>query len=530
MTNCRLNINLREITSLPKMIKDYIDGNLKDFHGLVFNKENALYQANRKAQNYPKKHRQILVEILVKQMKEVTISTEQMKNIELLKLDNTFTITTGHQLNLFTGPVFFIYKILQTIKTAKFLNENKEGKNFVPVFWMASEDHDFEEINHFNTQNNFHQIHEKAGNAVGRIKLSDNFFLENLEKEFKDFSYGTELIRWAKEAYTTGISLTLATRILVNRIFSNYGLLILNADDKKLKKIAISKFKNELLNQNLQKKSNNSVKELVERYRKVQVNPREINLFYLNNNQRSRIEKVNYKYKIVGSNTIFSKEEILEELNSFPERFSPNALMRPLYQETILPNIVYIGGNAEIMYWLELKEFFQSENVEFPIIIPRNSITFISEKIVNKINKLNLCIKDFFDDYHSIVHKKFLEKSPILPILNKKKEELKTLFTEIKIHAQKTDKTFLNLVNAEETRQLKSFNRMEKRLVRAEKIFHGDLYQRYYRLYETVNPDGIWQERKINFSDFYAQDGINWLNICYECIDVTTPKLSVIVL
>jgi len=530
MTNCHFNINFGEITSLPKMIKDYIDGNLKDFHGLVFSKNNALHQASRKAQSYPTKHREILVDTLIKQMKEVSISKKQMRNIELLKLDNTFTITTGHQLNLFTGPVFFIYKILQTIKTVEFLNETKEGKNFVPIFWMASEDHDFQEINHFSTQNNFYQIHEKTGNAVGRIKLSDNNFLEDFEKEFKDFSFGTELIRWAKEAYTTGISLTLATRILVNRIFSDYGLLILNADDKNLKKLIIHKFKNELLNNNLKKKSNNFVEELIKKYGKVQVNPREINLFYLNNNKRKRIEKVNFEYKIVDSDIVFNEQEILSELNLYPEKFSPNALMRPLYQETILPNIAYIGGNAEIMYWLELKEFFQSESVEFPILIPRNSITFISEKTFRKINKLNIHINDFFNDYHRIIHKKFLEKSSISPVLYKKKEELKNIFTEIKIHAQKTDKTFINLVNAEETRQLKSFERMEKRLIRAEKIFHGDLSQMYNRLYETINPGGVWQERKMNFSDFYAQDGRKWLSICYECIDIANPKLSVIVL
>jgi len=530
MTDSHFNINFGEIKNLPIMLKDYLNGDLGDFHGLMFSKENAIHQANRKAQNYPVRYRKILVETLIKQMREVTISPEQMKNIELLRLENTFTITTGHQLNLFTGPVFFIYKILQTIKTAKFLSENKEGKNFVPIFWMASEDHDFEEINHFRTQNNFHQIHEKTGNAVGRIKISDIAFLEDFEREFKDFVYGTEIIRWAKEAYIQGISLTLATRILVNRIFSNYGLLILNADDKKLKKIVASKFENELLENSLQRESYDTVTKLTKRYGKVQVNPRKINLFYINDNQRKRIESVETKYKIIDSNIIFSKEEILTELNSYPERFSPNAILRPLYQETILPNIVYIGGNAEIMYWMELKDFFCSQNVEFPILIPRNSITFISEKTLNKINKLDLSVRDFFDDYHGIVHKKFLEKSSIFPILNNKKKDLENIFVDIKLHAQNTDKTFLNLVMAEETRQLKSFRRMEKRLIRAEKIFHGDLYQRYNRMYEIVNPDGVWQERTINFSDFYARDGRDWLNICYKNIDVTTPKLSVIVL
>ncbi len=186
-------------------------------------------------------------------MRKVSISARQIKNIELLEKENTFTVTTGHQLNLFTGPVFFIYKILQTIKTAEYLNENNEGKNFVPVFWMATEDHDFEEINHFKTEGDFYQIHEKSGDAVGRIKLSDLSFLDDFEKEFKDFTYGTELIRWAREAYQEGRSLTLATRILVNRIFGDSGLLILNGDDKRLKELVAPVFKKELLENSLLK-------------------------------------------------------------------------------------------------------------------------------------------------------------------------------------------------------------------------------------------------------------------------------------
>jgi len=530
MADCCFNINFKDIENLPRLIKDYLNGNIEDYHGFLFSKENAIHQANKKAQSYPTKHRKILVDTLINQMREVTISTEQMKNIELLKLNNTFTVTTGHQLNLFTGPVFFIYKILQTIKTAKFLNENKDGKNFVPIFWMASEDHDFLEINHFKTQNNFYQINEQTEDAVGRIKISDNDFLENFEKEFKDFSYGTEIVRWAKEAYPKGISLSLATRILVNRIFGDYGLLIIDADDKKLKKLISPVFESELLENSLQKESENTVIKLTKDYGKVQVNPRETNLFYLNDNKRKRIEKVNSQYKIIDTNITFSEKDIIKELYSYPEKFSPNALLRPIYQETILPNVVYVGGNAEIMYWLELKEFFRAKNIEFPILVPRNSITFISEKTLSKINKLNLSIENFFSDYHKIIHEKFLENSPISKVLEQKENELKNIFTEIKVNAQKTDKSFINLVNAEETRQLKSFKRMKKRLIRAEKILHGDLYQRYNHLYETINPNGIWQERMINFSDFYAQDGRKWLNICYENIDVITPKLSVVVL
>ncbi|OPC19267.1 bacillithiol biosynthesis cysteine-adding enzyme BshC [Elizabethkingia meningoseptica] len=530
MAECRFNIDFRDIPSIPKMLKDYLNGNLHAYHGAIFSKENALLQANKKSRNYSAGQRKVLTEVLAKQMRKVSISARQIKNIELLEKENTFTVTTGHQLNLFTGPVFFIYKILQTIKTAEYLNENNEGKNFVPVFWMATEDHDFEEINHFKTEGDFYQIHEKSGDAVGRIKLSDLSFLDDFEKEFKDFTYGTELIRWAREAYQEGRSLTLATRILVNRIFGDSGLLILNGDDKRLKELVAPVFKKELLENSLFENAKQAVTQLIGQYGKVQVNPREINLFYLHDGLRSRIERIGDRYQVVDTAIRFTEEEILKALHANPERFSPNAVLRPAYQETVLPNIIYIGGNAEVMYWLELKKFFEAVDLEFPILVPRNSFAFITEKTLGKIQKLDLCVEDFFGNYQETVHKKLLSKTPLQHMLTEKEDIVKSVFAELKKQAGVTDKTFENLVAAEEVRQLKSFERMHKRLLRAEKIVQADLYQRYNELYEVVNPAGVWQERKINFSNFYAENGRDWLNTCYGSINVTKPELTVVVL
>ncbi len=154
-------------------------------------------------------------------MSGLTLSSKQKENIENLRLANTFTITTGHQLNLFSGPVFFVYKILQTIKTCTYLKEYFPDFNFVPVYWMASEDHDFAEINHFKTENNYYEINEKSGGPVGRIKINDTYFISEFEEEFKDSVFGTELILMLKEAYKIGNTLTQAIQILVNRLFQN---------------------------------------------------------------------------------------------------------------------------------------------------------------------------------------------------------------------------------------------------------------------------------------------------------------------
>ncbi|QCX52958.1 bacillithiol biosynthesis cysteine-adding enzyme BshC [Elizabethkingia sp. JS20170427COW] len=528
MAECRFNIDFREIPSVATMLKDYLDGKLSALHQPFFSKENSLLQSRLKAEKYPLEHRKIAVEVLQDQLMSLPLSSSQKANLEALEDENTFTVITGHQLNLFSGPAFFIYKILQVIKTTHYLNENKEGKKYVPVFWMATEDHDFEEIDHFKTFGNYYRIQEKSGDAVGRIQLSDIDFIQQFEKEFKDTIYGTELILWMKEAYQKGKTLTEAIRVLVNRIFAEEGLLMIDGDDARLKKIMIPIFERELKEEALLNTTKENVNQLIHKYGKVQVNPREINLFYLHHQSRNRIEKVEGLYHVVDTDIRFTEEEILQELYQHPERFSPNAVLRPAFQETVLPNIIYIGGNAEIMYWLELKPFFDAMGIAYPILIPRNSFAFISEKNVKKANKLQLSAKDFFGNYQNVVHEKLLQNTPLEAMIVEEEIKISETFKKLKENASLTDITFKQLVDAEETRQLKSFTRMKKRLLRAEKIKQSELYQRYNQLYEEVNPGGVWQERKINFSSFYANLGRKWIDICYQNTPVDQSGLVII--
>ncbi|MBF1098246.1 MAG: bacillithiol biosynthesis BshC, partial [Riemerella sp.] len=222
-------IFLKDIYSIPSLIKDFFAD--EEYASHRFSLENVQKQVELKEKSYSKEQREILYKIWGRQILGNT-HKEQLRNIEALHEENTFTIVTGHQLNLFTGPAFFVYKILQTIKTTDFLNQNIQGKKFVPIFWMATEDHDFEEINHFKTQNHIYSIDGKSGGAVGRIKVEKNNFIEEFEKEFKYNDFGKELIDWMKEAYAEGNTLAEATKTLVNKLFADRGLLMIDGDDR----------------------------------------------------------------------------------------------------------------------------------------------------------------------------------------------------------------------------------------------------------------------------------------------------------
>lgn len=520
-------ISFQNIESIPQLIKDFLNQKIEGFEENTFSLDHVIKQIHLKQNSFTQNQRNVLSETLEDQLSGLDLSSRQKENIENLKLPNAFTITTGHQLNLFSGPVFFVYKILQTIKTCSYLKENFPDFNFIPVYWMASEDHDFAEINHFKTENNYYETNEKSGGAVGRIKIGDMFFISEFEKEFKDFVFGTELILMLKEAYKTGNTLTEAIKILVNRLFSEFGLLILDGDSKELKNEIKQTFKDELLHSSLYKTSKEKVEFLTEKYGKVQVNPREINLFYLSET-RDRIDFDGNKYSIVDKNIQFTQEEILNELENYPEKFSPNALMRPVYQETVLPNLAYIGGNAEIMYWLELKDYFSKINIPFPILIPRNSMLFLKEKTLGKIERLHLKIEDFFQNFTTITNNKILEDNPVLAVLEEKENLLINNFSELKALAETTEKSFGNMVKAEEVRQLKSFKRMKKRLLHAEKIKQNEMLERLENLFLDVHPSKNWQERVYNFSVFFADHGYSWLETCLEEMEITESKLIIV--
>jgi len=520
-------ISFQDIVSIPKLVKDFLNHNIEGFEENTFSLSNFEKKIHEKQSSFTSGQREILVAALEKQLSDLTLSPKQKQNVESLRHTKTFTITTGHQLNLFSGPVFFVYKILQTIKTCSFLKDSFPEFNFVPVYWMASEDHDFAEINHFKTENNYYEINEKSGGAVGRIPLSDTFFISEFEKEFKDFVFGTELILMLKEAYKAGNTLTQAIQILVNRLFSEFGLLILDGDSKELKTQMKETFKDELLNFSLYKESKEKIDFLTEKYGKVQVNPREINLFYLTDT-RDRIDFDGNQYIIVDKNRTFTKEEIFEELENNPEKFSPNAVMRPVYQETILPNLAYIGGNAEIMYWLELKDYFKKINLPFPILIPRNSMLFLNQKTLGKIEKLALKTEDFFQNFTAITNNKILDDHEILRLLEEKESQLMLQFSDLKAVAETTEKSFGNMVKAEEVRQMKSFKRMKKRLLHAEKIKQREMLERLENLFLDVHPSKNWQERVYNFSVFFADHGNAWLETCLEEMQIDESKLIIL--
>lgn len=504
-TDC---ISFQSSGYFSKLMQDYLDqkAELKPLYNNFPTLENFEKQIAEKAANFDNNNRIALVETLQKQYQNIEISDSTKQNITLLALENTFTITTGHQLNLFSGPLYFLYKIISTINLTKELKSKYPSYNFVPVYWMATEDHDFEEINYFNFKGKKIRWNAESTGPVGRLSTNG---LEDLfkvySKELGSSTNANTLKKLFEDAYLNHENLADATRFLANSLFSSYGLVILDADDSNLKRAFIPFVKEELENQTSFKAVQKSIEELAAYT--VQVNPREINLFYIEDKLRERIIFEDDKYLVNNTKISFSKEEIFKLLESNPEKFSPNVIMRPLYQEIILPNLCYIGGGGEIAYWLELKGFFEAVNITFPILLVRNSVLLATEKQAKKADNLNLTWKDLFSKSENLINTITHKLSPFPIDLTEQKEALEKQFAYLFELAEKTDKSFSGAVKAQEIKQKKGLENLEKRLLKAQKRKLQDQLQRVTDLQCELFPNYSLQERQSNFSEFYLENG-----------------------
>lgn len=524
------HIPFQETRYFSNLIGDYLDesSNLAQFYGNFPNMEGFKKQLELKRSSFGESSREILVKSLIRQYNSLNKSGLTEKNISSLTEESTFTITTGHQLNIFTGPLYFLYKIVSTINLTKQLAIQFPQYNFVPVYWMATEDHDFDEINYFNFKGKKVVWDRESSGAVGRLK-TDGFdtIFKAFSEELGNSNNANSIKKIFESAYLKHTNLTDATRYLVNVLFGEYGLVIIDGDDAALKKEFGPIVKDELLNNTSYSEVSKTSKKLAENY-SIQVNPREINLFYLKGNLRERIIYENNEYKINNTSIIFSKEEILNEVTNFPERFSPNVIMRPLYQEIILPNLCYIGGGGELAYWFQLKDYFSKLNTPFPILLLRNSVLLISEKQLVKLNKLKVTLQELFYKQEMLINKKVKEVSDIKIDFSEQRLFLQEQFLDLKELAKRTDKSFIGAVNAQEQKQLNGLDNLEKRLLKAQKRKLADIVTRIEFIQNQLFPNQSLEERTRNFSEIYLELGIDLIPMLLDALQPLKLEFTVV--
>jgi bacillithiol biosynthesis cysteine-adding enzyme BshC len=483
-------ISLGETAQFSPIFLDYIQNKeqLRSFYGHFPSVENLGNQLRAKSESFSLSNREVLYQTLEKQYSHLPAKPD----LAALKDSRTFTVTTGHQLNIFTGPLYVIYKLVTTVNLAKALKAHYPDYHFVPVYWMATEDHDLEEINHFHLFSKKYSWETTQTGAVGRMHPQD---MESLIHDLP------EKISLFEQAYLQHDTLADATRYFAHELFGPDGLVCVDADDQALKALFAPVMRDDLTQHAAHDLVKDTSQQLESLGYKTQVNARAINLFYLDKGLRERIVKEDGQYKVLNTELVFSETALLALLANEPEKFSPNVVLRPLYQETVLPNLAYIGGPAEVVYWLQLKSLFDHYQIPFPVVMPRNFALIINKASVKRMQKLNLSHQDLFLDEASL-KRRFVEKNVEPLSLEPETHSMNQAFDQILEKARLLDKTLEGFVQAERQKLLKSIDNIDKRLKKAEEKNQETEINQLLNLKAKLFPDGGLQERSDNYLNF----------------------------
>lgn len=490
-------IALSETGKFSPLFLDYL--NQRDTLQPYFNAYPTIenFESVINERQFSREKRIVLNKVLAEQYASLEKSELVQSNIHSLEFDKTFTVTTGHQLNIFTGPLYFIYKIITTINLANDLKQKYPDCHFVPVYWMASEDHDFEEISYFNLFGKKYIWETDQKGAVGKFRP------QSLSQVLGELPEAVELF---EKAYLDSGTLSNAVRYYVNELFGDQGLIVLDADHPELKAEFAEVITDDLFHHTANTLAEAAATQLESLGYSTQIYPRHINLFHLNTNHRERIVREDGVFKVLNTELQFSEEEIKTMVAEQPEVFSPNVVLRPLYQETILPNLGYIGGPSELAYWLQLKGIFDHYKTDFPLLIPRNFALYLDSPNLRRLSKVNIQATDLFKPTAELKELELQSASTNETELNEELQQLKEVFASIEEKSIAIDKSLKGFIGAMESKVFKDMENIQKRLKKAEENNHETAMSHIENLKSKLFPNGSLQERHDNFLNFYLNN------------------------
>lgn len=464
--------------------------------------------------------RNLLHRELTAQLSGIALTPQQAKNLDLITDTDTYTVITAHQPSLLTGPLYFIYKIASTIHLAKDLSNRYDKKHVVPIFITGGEDHDFDEINHLHLFGNRIAWDTDHGGPVGRLSTAT---LHEVIAEVGDIlgssNFADEARGIMQQALTASKDYFEFTRSLVQQLFGHYGLLIVSMDDPALKQAFAPIVKKEITHQ-VSKPLITAVQDQIEQAGfSPQTHVRDINVFYLTDDRRDRIEFDGDQYSVVDTGIRWSEQEVLEEIDKHPERFSPNVNLRPVYQELIFPNLAYIGGGGELAYWLERQSQFKTLGIPYPMLVRRNSVLLLGKSNRRNLDKLELHKDVLWQPTHRIIHQLIDSASEVDLDIDNEVKALESAYQSIADRAAIINPGLGKYVLAEQTKAIKQIEQVGSRLKREVKQREEVRIKQVEKLKEKLFPEGGLQERHDNIWQYFVTYGPALIDYLVEHLD-----------
>ncbi|MEZ5047019.1 MAG: bacillithiol biosynthesis cysteine-adding enzyme BshC [Chitinophagaceae bacterium] len=460
--------------------------------------------------------RAVLVEVLNEQYQSISNKALVSEQIATLNDTNTMAIVTAHQPLIFTGHLYFIYKIVHAIVLSRFCKKYFPNYHFVPIFFIGSEDDDIEEIGTLDLGTRSFKWQATQKGPCGSMTLES---LQPILKEVLSyFNTNDDEIKkmhdLIQRAYQANHTLSEATRLVLHELFGQEGLVVLDANHIKLKKSFSHVIKNELLHFESHKIVSHTISQMPSNY-SIQAHSREINFFYMKDGLRERIVFEESVWKVLNTTIVFTKEALLQEISESPNHFSPNVILRPLYQETILPSIAFVGGGAEVAYWMLLKNVFEYYQVQFPILFLRNSVAVSLPQSSKRVDKYQFTLQDIFTPIEQL-------KSA----WSQEQEEYKTLEKSLKaiqVEYQKiiSEAGLVNKNLRESTlAQVKKIEKLHARILEKNRFHIKQKNQTRFEQIEKIQreffPNRKLQERDRNFIELFLELKTNFIKACFE--------------
>ena len=529
MSFTQKSIPIDETKLFTKLICDFSHSNpnlnslLCDFPSL-----NSVKQSIRTVNN---KCRVDLVSVLKEQYNATSFNDCTTKHVDenIIKIleHNSYTITTGHQLNIFASPLFLIYKIITVLAYARYLNHHIKNHHCIPCFWMASEDHDFEEINKVKIYNkNFHWDRTDPNRAVGTLPSKSILpILDDIKTILFNTSFGKQLYQLYDNSFNNNVLYSDAMRSLLTCFFHDFGLVIIDGNHKKLKRMFIYDFELEI-RKSIVFKSVTKTNKLIRKQYKPHINALISNIFYLSSSIRDKIQYDGKHYFSHVHQKKWLQKELIEEIREFPENFSPNVFLRTLYQQRIMPNVLYIGGPSEISYWLQLKDVFNQMNIQFPILQLRSFFLILSNKQANFLNKYQLSIDDVFLSTDDKIKKILLKLDKVKS--ENFNQELDVFLSAVREKINCIDGFNLSAFGAFEKKIKREVKKIDDKILRTHKLNNKHILEAVHNLDMQLFPNHNPQEKINSFIPFFMKYGHSFFQLLIQESSVFDNKYIIL--
>lgn len=537
-------INFSDIPGHQNLFLDYLYeyDNVKNFYRNNFRNKEEYLKKFKNIVTSKDQNRKKTAEIISAQYNNTSASDLTKRNLELLSDPNTLVVSTGQQLGILGGPLYTFYKIITAIKLSEYLSERYNEFNFVPVFWLEADDHDFEEVSYINLINNNNNlsritykdevIAEENRLSVGNIKFTGslNNFIEEINNLLRDTEFKPALMERLTEFYQEGKTFKESFKNLIFWFFDKHGLILFDPQDTKVKEELKPVFKKEINDFRQHTEKLVQVSAQLEEIYHAQVKVRPINLFYNYDDGRYLIEPVDNDYRLRGKRKKFTGEELLKLIDDEPEKFSPNVLLRPVCQDYLFPTAFYIAGPSEISYFAQVMPLYSFYKIESPIIYPRSSVTLIERNLNNIIEKFDLSINDVFVDQEKLKQKVIdaISKISVDETFTQAENEIELTFDQLKEKLFEIDKTTSDASGKSKEKIVNYLNELKEKALDAQKKKHDITLRQIDKVSSIIFPNSNLQERELNFIYFAHKYGMNFIDRLFEDIEINKFEHQVI--